>query len=228
MTDQQKRIVAEFKQKMALLPQEQQAAFIAQHKSDLIKQLNFDPSQIQLLKGTSALQQRVPIPSPLVANPGLSAAKVILPSANPVVQGGGTPIVLQQVVSTDKEAVPGVGVKRPGSSLEGGPPVKHKKTAWVESQVRKDQNEALNPNYNVNFKSTEDACKRLLRYHVFGELDPNPMEEEQAQLAFEDKAEDLISKYQTMMDKYHYLLIQESMVSIYLELKHCQRSSSCI
>ncbi|TRY74452.1 hypothetical protein TCAL_10091 [Tigriopus californicus] len=216
LTDQQKRIVAEFKQKMGLLPQEQQASFIAQHKSDLIKQLNFDPSQIQLLKGTSTLQQRVPIPSGVVPNPSLPAAKVILPGSNslPVVQGGGvsTPIVLQQVVPTEKEAVPVVGLKRPSSGLDGGgPPVKHKKTAWVESQVRKDQNEALNANYNVNFKSTEDACKRLLRYHVFGELDPNPMEEEQAQVAFENKAEDLISKYQTMMDKYHYLLIQESM-----------------
>jgi hypothetical protein len=48
------------------------------------------------------------------------------------------------------------------------PPIsKAKKIAWVESQVKKDQQEAINPNYTTPFRGREDACKRLLRYHVF-------------------------------------------------------------
>eukprot|EP00095_Tigriopus_kingsejongensis_P004733 maker-scaffold719_size106944-snap-gene-0.25 protein:Tk04733 transcript:maker-scaffold719_size106944-snap-gene-0.25-mRNA-1 annotation:"hypothetical protein BRAFLDRAFT_85667" len=208
LTDQQKKIVAEFKQKMAQLPQDQQGAYIAQNKVNLIKQLNFDPTQIQLLKGNS-VQQRVQPPTRLLT-PG--APTVAAPAPVPV------PIVLApQVAPIEAEGMPGLGLKRPASAMEGSsassgpPPVKHKKTAWVESQVRKDQHEALNPNFKTPFKSTEDACKKLLRYHVFGELDPNPWEVEEAEAEFNDKADDLIGRYQTMMDKYHLLLIQESM-----------------
>lgn len=50
LTDEQKRIVFEFKQKMAQLPPDQQPAFIAQHKGALLKQLNFQPTQLQLLR----------------------------------------------------------------------------------------------------------------------------------------------------------------------------------
>ena len=50
LTDEQKRIVFEFKQKMAQLPPDQQPAFIAQHKGSLLKQLNFQPTQLQLLR----------------------------------------------------------------------------------------------------------------------------------------------------------------------------------
>lgn len=50
LSDEQKKIVFEFKQKMALLPPEQQPAFIAQHKGALLKQLNFQPTQLQLLR----------------------------------------------------------------------------------------------------------------------------------------------------------------------------------
>jgi hypothetical protein len=90
---------------------------------------------------------------------------------------------------------------------------KHKKVAWVESQIKKDQNEAVNPNYKTPFRSKEDACKRLLRYHVFDELDTSPEEIEKADENFELKSSLLLSKYKTMLSKYHFLLLQESMVS---------------
>ena len=35
---------------MAQLPPDQQPAFIAQHKGSLLKQLNFQPTQLQLLR----------------------------------------------------------------------------------------------------------------------------------------------------------------------------------
>jgi hypothetical protein len=56
LTDEQKKIVAEFKQKMALLPPNQHAQFIAAHKANLIKQLNFQPTQLQSLKGAHVLK----------------------------------------------------------------------------------------------------------------------------------------------------------------------------
>ena len=59
LTEQQKRIVAEFKQKMAELPPEQQAQYIAQHKSALVKQLNFQPTQLELLRSSHQQQQQL-------------------------------------------------------------------------------------------------------------------------------------------------------------------------
>ena len=52
LTEEQKKIVAEFKQKMALLPPDQHSQFIATHKANLIRQLNFQPTQLQLLRNT--------------------------------------------------------------------------------------------------------------------------------------------------------------------------------
>jgi hypothetical protein len=55
LTEDQKKIVAEFKQKMAQLPPEQHTQFIAAHKANLIKQLNFQPTQLQLLRSNQVL-----------------------------------------------------------------------------------------------------------------------------------------------------------------------------
>ena len=52
LTEEQKKIVAEFKQKMALLPPDQHSQFIAAHKANLIKQLNFEATQLQHLRLT--------------------------------------------------------------------------------------------------------------------------------------------------------------------------------
>ena len=50
LTDEQKRIVFEFKQKLASLPADQQGAYIAANKGALLKKLNFHPNQLQLLR----------------------------------------------------------------------------------------------------------------------------------------------------------------------------------
>jgi hypothetical protein len=55
LTEEQKKIVAEFKQKMALLPPDQHTQFIATHKANLIKQLNFQPTQLQLLRSSQVI-----------------------------------------------------------------------------------------------------------------------------------------------------------------------------
>ena len=50
LTDEQKRIVFEFKQKLASLPADQQGAYIAANKGALLKKMNFHPNQLQLLR----------------------------------------------------------------------------------------------------------------------------------------------------------------------------------
>ena len=62
---------------------------------------------------------------------------------------------------------------------------KAKKIAWVESQIKKDQNEAVNPNYKTPFRNKEDACKRLLRYHVFDEPSMSYQEWQQSEQDFQ-------------------------------------------
>ena len=68
----------------------------------------------------------------------------------------------------------------------------------------------MNPKYKLPFKSKDDAIKRLLRYHVFYELDSSPEEMAKAEDKFEEKAEESLGKYRSMLDRYHYLLTQES------------------
>ncbi len=126
------------------------------------------------------------------------------------------PIPTQQPSPAVTAATPVViGEKRPAEApLSQAPSMKQKRVAWVESQVKKDQNEAVTPNYRVPFRSKEDSCKRLLRYHVFHELDESPKETMQEEDAYEARASALLAKTRSMIDKYHYLMVQESMVRI--------------
>lgn len=89
-------------------------------------------------------------------------------------------------------------LKKPGETYQLPTINKQKKIAWVESQIKKDQHEAVNPNYRTPFRSKEDACKRLLRYHVFDELDMSPWEMEKADENFEIKSAITISRYITL------------------------------
>ena len=70
-------------------------------------------------------------------------------------------------------APPPVGQATVAISLTPEPPTPHPPTsnqhsrtkmiAFVESQLRNDQNGAVKPNYKTPFLNREDACKRLLR-----------------------------------------------------------------
>ena len=274
LTEQQKKIVHEFKQKMASLPPEQQATFIKEHKTNLIKQLDFQPYQIQHLRSNDASQQqqlkstpqsmtqtpKLPTqplkPSMINMNSGnggqLVRQKPLPMGAGTITTGikiptmGGQGIDSSSVANIPKQllslqpqlnaasaaissnvisgnsSIPGMvlgSLKRPPPTAisdllpsSGQPINKQKKIAWVESQIKKDQNEAVNPKYKTPFSSKEDACKRLLRYHVFDELDDSPSEMLDAEEKFEMKSIVHLKKYRSMLDKYHYLLVQESMV----------------
>ncbi len=190
---------------MAQLPPAEQTKFVAQHKAALIKQLNFQPTQLQLLRANqqqlTAARERGGASWSPSTNPSVAPASSLLATSKPAVEDAST-----------------AAKKRPASSSLSTEPlpslVKHKKVAWVESQIKKDQHEAVSPNCQVPFRSKEDACKRLLRYHVFHELAQSPAETRKAEDAFETKSAALLAKAEAMLNKYHYLLLQESTVSI--------------
>lgn len=60
------------------------------------------------------------------------------------------------------------------------------------------------------FKNKSNACKRLIRYHVYHDLDPSPDEIEKEEDELESKADQLLTKFHQMMNKYQYLLLMVS------------------
>lgn len=84
----------------------------------------------------------------------------------------------------------------------------------IEQQQRSDRQGALGPDANAPFADNSDAVRRLVRYHcldepVFSESDLHKADE-----IFEATARHLLDKNAQMLNKYKYLLLMESMVSI--------------
>lgn len=82
----------------------------------------------------------------------------------------------------------------------------------LEQQLKIDQNGAINPDVNTPFLSKRDACKRLVRYHCLNEQVLSSKDLAKADEMFEETAKHLLSKFNSMMNKYTYLLLMESMV----------------
>jgi hypothetical protein len=209
LTDQQKKILHEFKQKMAKLPPDQQNAYMTANKATLFRQLNFQPSQLEQLKNNHLQTRGV-----LQQTPPAASSPLLTASPQPFSTSGGgivstTPVAVDASNSL-KRPLSAADSKTPAAGTSSVPLVKQKRIVWVESQIKKDQNEAVNPNYNAPFKGPEDACKRLLRYHVFNEIDTSPDEMEKAEDAFETKSCSLLAKKDVMLKKYHFLLAIES------------------
>jgi len=219
LTDHQKKVVAEFKAKIANLPPQEQSAFIAQNKLNLIKQLNFQPNQLRILQNGQPPPVSIrpqppqilsPHPSTDPQRPVIVGCQVIQPNTMPgivPVTVNPIPHMPQPLPNIIPVVIPEpIQVRRPSM-----PPIdKTKKIAWVESQIKKDQQEAVNPNYSTPFRGKEDACKRLLRYHVFDEPTMNVDDLIQADTDFDKNSETLISRYHSNLSKYHCLLLDES------------------
>lgn len=84
----------------------------------------------------------------------------------------------------------------------------------MEQQLKIDQNGATNPDMNTPFSGKRDACKRLVRYHCLNEQVLGPKDLIKADEIFEETAKHLLSKFSSMINKYTYLLLMESMVRI--------------
>lgn len=76
------------------------------------------------------------------------------------------------------------------------------------------------PDTCTPFQSTSDACKRLIRYHVFNEQLLSQQDLEKADEFFEATAKHLLDKFRQMLNKYRYLLLMESMVSVIRKMSY--------
>ncbi|XP_031366620.1 mucin-5AC-like isoform X2 [Apis dorsata] len=167
--------------------------------SSPVKQELSSPIQIQVQSGSPAGQVASPrmigkgsqrIQSP-VNNSGNSNKQTVSPTNN------SSPLVS-----------PRQGVKRPASS-----PICRQinRSDLLEQQLKIDQNGAINPDVNTPFLSKRDACKRLVRYHCLNEQVLSSKDLAKADEMFEETAKHLLSKFNSMMNKYTYLLLMESM-----------------
>ncbi|XP_012140061.1 uncharacterized protein LOC100876049 isoform X2 [Megachile rotundata] len=164
-----------------------------------VKQELSSPIQVQVQSGSPAGQIASPrmivkgpqrIQSPVNTNSNLNK-QTVSPGSN------SSPLVS-----------PRQGVKRPASS-----PICRQinRSDLLEQQLKIDQNGAINPDVNTPFLSKRDACKRLVRYHCLNEQVLSSKDLAKADEIFEETAKHLLSKFNSMMNKYTYLLLMESM-----------------
>lgn len=84
----------------------------------------------------------------------------------------------------------------------------------INQQIRQDQNHAVAPDTKRPFRSKGDACRRLLRFHVFQMYGPEEKEFEKFDSYMEDISSDLLRKKDRMFEKFRQLLVSETVVSI--------------
>ncbi|XP_033349429.1 mucin-17 isoform X1 [Bombus vosnesenskii] len=167
--------------------------------SSPVKQELSSPIQIQVQSGSPAGQ----VASPRVIGKGPQRIQ------SPVNTSGNPN---KQTVSPNNNSSPLVsprqGIKRPASS-----PICRQinRSDLLEQQLKIDQNGAINPDVNTPFLSKRDACKRLVRYHCLNEQVLSSKDLAKADEMFEETAKHLLSKFNSMMNKYTYLLLMESM-----------------
>lgn len=85
------------------------------------------------------------------------------------------------------------------------------KGTLINQQIRQDQNQAVKPNTKMPFRSRGDACRRLLRYHVFQQYGPSQDEFDRFDGYMEDIADELLKKKDRMFEKFRQLLFQETL-----------------
>ncbi|CAG2183257.1 unnamed protein product, partial [Oppiella nova] len=81
----------------------------------------------------------------------------------------------------------------------------------IQQQLNVDQNAALKPDTKRPFNSRDDACKRLLRYHVFNAPVMSTSDMDKSDQLFEKVSQHLLQKKQQLFDKFRVLLLKQSM-----------------
>ncbi|CAG2105226.1 unnamed protein product [Medioppia subpectinata] len=81
----------------------------------------------------------------------------------------------------------------------------------IQQQLNVDQNAALKPDTKKPFNSRDDACKRLLRYHVFNAPVMSTSDMDKSDRLFEMVSQHLLHKKQQLFDKFRVLLLKQSM-----------------
>ncbi|XP_015523194.1 protein PF14_0175 isoform X1 [Neodiprion lecontei] len=163
------------------------------------------PSQIQIQVQIGSPVSQVSSNSPRIASkcPQQNQSPVNISSSQCQIKQLNTPGNNSSPLVSPRQAV-----KRPASS-----PIcrQMNRSDLLEQQLKIDQNGAINPDMNSPFSSKSDACKRLIRYHCFNEQVLSSKDLAKADEIFEETAKHLLSKFNSMMNKYTYLLLMESM-----------------
>ncbi|XP_015108448.1 uncharacterized protein LOC107035512 [Diachasma alloeum] len=182
-------------------------------------QCQTDPPDVKpIIQGIiSPIKQE--LPSPVVQVQSTSPAGQVIPSSpricgkgtriqSPVNVGIKTSLASPSTSSASVSQSPRQGIKRPATS-----PISRQinRGDLMEQQLKIDQNGAVNPDVNTPFTGKRDACKRLVRYHCFNEQVLSAKDLAKADEIFEETAKHLLSKFNSMMNKYTYLLLMESM-----------------
>ncbi|XP_052243487.1 helicase domino-like isoform X3 [Dreissena polymorpha] len=84
------------------------------------------------------------------------------------------------------------------------------KQTLFNQQIRQDQNHAVAPDTKRPFKSKGDACRRLLRFHVFQSYGPCGTDFDKFDSNFGDISDDLLQRKDKMLEKFRHLLFQET------------------
>lgn len=74
-----------------------------------------------------------------------------------------------------------------------------------------DQNSAVTPDTKNPFSSRQDACERLLRYHVYDSELPREEDLHKTDEAFAEVSERLLGESRKLYQKFHYLMLKEGM-----------------
>lgn len=85
------------------------------------------------------------------------------------------------------------------------------KPVLINESLSKDQYRATNPDVKTPFLSREDACQRLLPYHVYNSKVPSVREINKADETFDMVSIQLLDKIKRLKNKYHLLQLRESM-----------------
>ncbi|XP_063230513.1 mucin-2 [Bacillus rossius redtenbacheri] len=185
------------------------------------------PIQVQQVgTQTTPLSELLPRIVPCSSSSGEAAKSSGLPSPQLKTQCAGLPKVVPNNVAKVVPTTQGLPTPAPGPTQTLSPVSPPVRTAQrpatsparptisrsdlIEQQLKTDKNGALMPDTRTPFTGTSDACKRLIRYHVFNEQVLSQQDLEKADEIFEATAKHLLDKFRQMMNKYRYLLLMES------------------
>ncbi|PVD33514.1 hypothetical protein C0Q70_04770 [Pomacea canaliculata] len=200
---------------------EQQQAFLQSQQHILAKlqrgtenalQTQTQAAAVHSASGTSISAAAVAAPTVVAAVSSDAGKKLQVVTASSA--AAVMPKQLENLPLTVQQALENSHIKaEPCQSTQNSSPCKRveiPKVSLIHQQLSRDQANALAPDTKSGFHTSREACRRLLRYHVFQFSGPSPEEFEQADDDFESISEELIEKKDTMLAKYRLLLLQES------------------
>ncbi|KAM9323943.1 BRD4-interacting chromatin-remodeling complex-associated protein [Gastrophryne carolinensis] len=150
----------------------------------------------------------------VTAGPGQTQAKTGVINSVPTISLGKASLQIQVVGKGMSQMVPGAQAQQQYDSKFGTlkklQSLQPSKEACFLEQLHKHQGSVLHPDYKTPFHSFEDAFHRLLPYHVYQGLLPNPHDLRKVDDEFETVSTQLLKRTQAMLNKYRLLLLEES------------------